>query len=269
MTLSRRYVPAIGLRVTLRTFADYNTLPCSVWSHLTVRAIDGETVTVEHYNARDTGEFFTVPLSAIAPPVGWKQRYTIHAQPDKVETVLGWFARGIAVRQSHDMSGSMPTSFQPLDNSNSPHWQFPELTDSVPADECGKVFRVVKVERQDVYNVYLIADQNCPHCNGTGRRTLAELAKIRHESIVELKRKMAIPAEPYRVNDSLHLDDYSADTETFSCHCIRGGFRTLGRSKRAKLIKEWAAQGWDTHYCNYGEHSFWERTRETIVRDWE
>jgi hypothetical protein len=260
MTLSRRYVPAIGKRVTLRTFADYNNLPVSVWAWLTVRAIDGETVTVEHYNARDTGEFFTVPLLAIAPPVGWKQRYTIHAQPDKVDTVLSWFDRGIAVRQSHDMSGSMPCAFQPLDNSNSPHWQFPELTDVIPADECGKVFQVVKIERQDVYDVYLVPDSACKFCNGTGKRHVQTIADVRKVPIADVLADTELIAR---------LEGYDALTGLFTCHCIRGGFRTLGRSKRAKVIKEWAAQGWDTHYCNYGEHSFWERTRETIVRDWE
>ena len=87
----RQYVPTIGRRVTLRQFSDYlHYLPSlTVWSHLTVRAIDGENVTVEHYNARDTGEFFTVPLSAIAPLIGWQAQYTIHCKPDQVGKVLG------------------------------------------------------------------------------------------------------------------------------------------------------------------------------------
>ena len=273
MTLSRQYIPETGTLVKLATWEDYTKVtgkPCN-WSHFTVREVRQETdcVTLEHYNAGNTGEFFTAHLSQIAKPIGWKSQYTIYVKPDKVETVLSWFSRGIVVRQSHDMSGSMPTAFQPMDNSAQPHWQFCEVTDAVPAEDCRKVFRVVKIETEDIYDVYLIPQTDCKHCNGTGRRTLTELGAIRHESIEEMKRKMLIPSEPYRTNDRLHLDDYNESDETFACHCIRGGFRTLGRSKRAKLIKEWAKQGWSTQYHNYGEHSYWDRTRETVIQDWE
>jgi hypothetical protein len=270
MTLPRQYIPAIGRRVTLQLFADYHQyLPTlTAWSHLTVRAVDGDIVTVEHYNAKDTGEFFTVPLAAIAPPIGWAPQYTIHVKPDQVDKVLGWFARGIVVRQSHDMSGSMPTAFQPMDNSTQPHWQFCEITDAVPAEDCRKVFRVAKIETEDIYDVYLVPQSNCKYCQGTGRRTLAELAKIRHESIAELKHKMTLPLKQYEPCEAIRLNGYDDQTETFECHCIRGNFRTLGRSKRAKLIKEWAKDGWDTHYIPYA-YGTWKRTRETIVQDWE
>jgi hypothetical protein len=269
MTLNRQYIPAIGKSIKMRLFSDYTERNVHVWSWLRVHSVNSDGVTVQVLNGSEpTGQILNIPLSVIAPPIGWQKRYTIHVKPEQVDTVLSWFARGIVVRQSHDMSGSMPTAFQPMDNSNSPHWQFPETTDAVPAAECRKVFRVVKVETQDVYDVYLVPDQNCSHCKGSGRRTLADLAVIRHESVDELKRKMLIPVEPYRINESLHLNGYDAETETFECHCIRGGFRKLGRSKRAKLIKEWAKDGWETRYVPYAG-GFWERTRETVVQDWD
>lgn len=99
----------------------------------------------------------------------------------------------------------MPTAFQPMDNSNSPHWQYPEMTDAIPAEMCGQVFRVIKVETEEI-NRY--------------------------------------------VNPS-HPD-----------------MRAMGRSKRAKLIKQWELEGWSTRYVPYAG-GFWERQRETIVRDWE
>ena len=212
MTLSRQYVPTIGKRIKLANWEDYAKVTgksCN-WEWFTVREVRPETncATIERYNAGDTGEFFTAHLSQIAPPIGWKSQYTIRCKPEQVEDVLSWFARGIVVRQSHDMSGPMPTAFQPMDNSEQPHWQFCEVTDAVPAAETRKVFRVAKVETEDIYDVYLVPQTDCKHCAGTGRRTLAELAGIRHESIAELKRKMAIAPEPYRTNESLHLNGY-------------------------------------------------------------
>lgn len=269
MTLSRQYVPAIGESVKMRLFSDYTSRNVNVWAWLRVHSFNSDGVTVQVLNGTEpTGEVLTIPLDTIAPPIGWQSQYTIYCKPDKIDAVLSWFARGIVVRQSHDMSGSMPTAFQPMDNSDQPHWQFCEVTDAVPAAECSRVFRVVKIETENIYDVCLVPDKNCSHCHGTGRRTLAELGKIRRESIAELKRKMAIAPEPYRINERLHLDDYSKTDETFACHCIRGGFSKLGRSKRAKLIKEWALQGWSTEYHNHGEHSWWDRTRETVVQDW-
>jgi len=264
MTLSRQYVPAVGARVTLRTWEDYGKVtgkPCN-WSCFTVREVRPETdcVTIEHYNAGDTGEFYAAHLSQIKAPIGWQSQYTIYCKPEQVDNALSWFARGIVVRQSHDMSGSMPTAFQPMDNSAAPHWQFPEVTDAVPADECRRVFRVVKVERENVYDVYLVPQTECPYCHGTGKRHVQTIADARKVALSDVLADSELIAR---------LEGYDTQTRLFTCHCIRGGFRTLGRSKRAKLIKEWALQGWDTHYCNYGEHSFWERTRETVVQDWD
>jgi hypothetical protein len=263
MTLTRQYIPAIGKSIKMRQFSDYTTRGIHVWAWMRVHSVNSDGVTVQVLNGSEpTGQIVNIPFSAIAPPIGWHPRYTIYVKPEQVETVLGWFARGIVVRQSHDMSGSMPTAFQPMDNSNSPHWQYPELTDSVPAAECRKVFRVVKIERQDIYDVYLVPDTNCSHCHGTGRDSVARVNAYRAE-------KGMSPCDVETVSHLGSRQGWDADTQTFECMCVRGGFRTLGRSKRAKLIKEWAADGWETHYVKIGVHSYWERTRETVVQDWE
>lgn len=265
MTLSRQYIPAIGARVRLKTWEDYSKVTGKVcnWSWFTVREVRTETdcATLEGFNAGDTGELFNAHLSQIAPPIGWAPQYTIHAKPEKIDTVLSWFARGIVVRQSHDMSGSMPTAFQPMDNSAQPHWQFCEVTDAVPAAECSKVFRVVKIEREDIYDVYLVPDSACEHCKGSGRDSVVRVNAYRASKGME-------PCDTETVSHLGSRAGWDETSQTFECACVRGGFRTLGRSKRAKLIKEWSLQGWDTHYVNLGEHSYWERTRETIVQDW-
>ena len=111
-----------------------------------------------------------------------------------------------------------------------------------------------------MYNVYLVPDSACKFCNGTGKRHVQTIADVRKVALADVLADAELIAR---------LEGYDALTGLFTCHCIRGGFRTLGRSKRAKIIREWAKQGWVTEYRNYGEHSFWERTRETIVRDWE
>lgn len=270
MTLSRKYIPSEGKHITLKLFSDYREwMPNeTVWAHLSVIHVDLQDgiVAVEVLNGlQQTGRTYNVPLSIIAPPIGWQPRYTIHVKPDQVEKVLGWFARGIVVRQSHDMSGSMPTAFQPMDNSEQPHWQFCEVTDAVQAEDCPRVFRVVKIEREEINFVY---NTDCPHCKGTGRRTLAELAEIRKESIEEIKRKMVIPVDRYRATEALPLDQYDGETETFDCACRYGHFRAMGRSKRARLIKEWERDGWTVRYIPYAG-GFWERSREIVVRDWE
>lgn len=261
MTL-RQYVPPIGKSIKMREWSDYASRDINVWAWLRVQSINSDGVVIQVLNGNaPTSQFAHIPFSAIAPPIGWKARYTIHVGPDKVETVLGWFERGIVVRQSHDMSGSMPTAFQPMDNSGQSHWQFCEVTDSVPADECSKVFRVVKFERQDVYDVYLVPDPNCVHCHGTGRDSLARVNQYRAERGMD-------PCDQETVSHLGSRQGWDAQTQTFECMCVRGGFSKLGRSKRAKLIKEWALDGWKTEYVNHGEHSWWERTRETVVKDW-
>jgi len=74
MNTERQYIPEHGKIVTLASIYDYTQhLPTlGYWSNLKVRAVNSNQVIVEHYNAGDTGELFTVPLAAIAKPVGWE-----------------------------------------------------------------------------------------------------------------------------------------------------------------------------------------------------
>ena len=267
----RQYIPATGTRCKLRTWSDYVKIVgnCN-WQWFTVREVRMETecATLEHYNAGNTGEMYSVPLNMIEPPIGWQSRYTIYCEPDKAHTVVtDWFSRGIVVRQSHDMSGSMPTAFQPLTDNvtpQSPHWQFPEATDVIPTSQCAAVFSVVAVEREEITSATIgyPADPNCKHCGGKGRRTVGELATVRNEPVSvtrELIDKGTIP-----VDDFQHMVDVATPNDSFRCHCHYGAVSHMGRSKRAKLFKTMIADGWTIRHVRYGG-GYWERIRETIV----
>jgi hypothetical protein len=277
MTLSRlnnspirQYKPTKGTRITLAEFQHYGIVAqqhpehnLSVWSNFTVHYITEDSVYVEHYNAGNTGVCYFVPLVWISIPIGWHPRYTIHCKAEQAQTIINdWFTRGIVVRQSHDMSGSMPTAFQPLTDDalpSSPHWQFPEDTDVIPAEDCARVFRVVAVEQEEITSAVLgyPADPNCHMCKGTGRRTVAELAIVRQETLAQTWDGINTGKIPL---DNLTSTD-------FRCHCAQYGAMTrMGRTKRAKLVKRMRADGWKVAYRPYAG-GYWERSRETVVHD--
>ena len=270
MTLStqadRRYVPAIGARVKLREWSDYSKLNVHVWSWFTVRCnhehdgMGNIHCRIEHYNTGNTGEYFTVPASRIDPPIGWKPRYTIHCKPEETAKVLSWFDRGIVVRANHDLGSSMGSAFQPMDNSNTPpHWRYPELTDAIPAKDCARLFRVVSVYTEEIS---LGHDPNCSRCHVTVRDTIARLASARSQTVEETLADIA--------SGTIHFTEYHAYDEangTYACHC-NVTLHDIGRSKRAKTIKQMKADGWEVQYIPFAG-GFWERTKETVVQDWK
>lgn len=151
----RTYIPAIGARVKLREFNSYTSRNIHVWAWFDVLSVDqtAQTATIQHNNAGVLLETVTVPLAEIQSPLGWQPRYTIAVKPDKVQTVLEWFARGIAVHVSHDI-GNYSESFQPLDSATSPGWRYPEETDRILAEDCAKIFRIISVEQEEI-NSYI------------------------------------------------------------------------------------------------------------------
>ena len=263
----RQYRPHVGKLVKMSMFADYTERGLNPWSWLRVIGIDRDTVTVRLAPnptvIADDREQFTIPLYVVDTPIGWEPRYTIHVKSEQLETVMGWLPRGIAVRQSHDMSGSMPTAFQPLTDGiepNSPHWQFPESTDVIMPDDCPRLIRVVKVEQEEITSETLgyPAVKDCPHCHGSGRRSVAELAGIRKETLATTWNLVN--------TGEIHLDDMT-DTD-FRCHCHYGAVSRMGRTERGQLFKKMRADGWVIEFVRYGG-GYWERSRETVVKDWE
>jgi len=94
-------------------------------------------------------------------------------------------------------------------------------------------------------------------CQGTGRRTIAQLALVRKETLAttfDLINKGQITLEDMTSTD-------------FRCHCHYGALGRMGRSKRAKLFQQMRADGWQVEYQPYAG-GFWQRRRETIVYDW-
>jgi len=199
----RQYHPQLGKLIKMSEWSDYTSRGISPWSWLRVIGIDDSTVTVRHAThptdpAQDT-EQYTLPLYVIDPPIGWEPRYTIYCKPSETDKVLSWFARGIAKRQSHDLGNAGAMIWQPMDNCDAAHWQFPEVSDMIRPEDCPRLIRVIKVETEDMGS-----------------------------------------------------DSLSA----------------MGRSKRAKLFKQWESEGWSVRYVPY-EGGYWERQRETIVHDWQ
>jgi len=275
----RQYRPAVGTKIKLSEFSQYGIVAkqhpedsLSVWSWFVVRATKEFSVDAEHYNAGNTGIVYALPLEWIDPPIGWEPRYTIYCKPEQAQTIVrDWFARGIVVRQSHDMSGSMPKAFQPMTDGilpGSPHWQYPEYPDVIMPEDCARLFRVVSVEKEEITSVTLgyPADPTCTSCSGTGRRTIAQLAEVRKET-VETTWALIDNGTIQNLEDVQTVSNVHSAFDTFRCHCHYGALGRMGRTKRAKLFKEMRAAGWDVHYVPYAG-GFWERTRETIVHDW-
>jgi hypothetical protein len=273
----RQYRPAIGKLIKLSEWSDYTSRGLSPWGWLRVTGIDKDTVTVRHAPhptdpSHDEPEI-TIPLYAVATPIGWEPRYAIHAQGrDGADNVVNnWFSRGIVVRQSHDMGGSMPTAFQPLVDGElpgSPHWQYPEVTDVIQPEDCKRLFRVVAVEEEEITSATLgyPADPKCTSCQGTGRRTIAQLAEVRNETVEQLWALIDKGQIP--LDDLTHAAEHSA-FETFRCHCAQhGAMSRLTKTERTKLIKEMRAEGWQVEYRPYAG-GFWERRKEILVHDWE
>lgn len=257
--MERKYIPEIGKRVTLKRFEDhYKNGIDQIWAHLKVLAVDGDQVKVDILNGSEQiGKQVTVPLADIAPPVGWQPRYTITVGPADVDKVLGWMKRGIVCRLSHDLNPNyMPMVYQPMDNAGQPGWQFPEVTDTVSAEDCDKVFKVVKVETQEIN---FVNDPACKYCNGTGRRNIAQVAAASGETVSQVKKRA--------LKDNFFAN-YDPESGLFDCSCRYGGFRVLTKKQREALKAEWKKDGWNVEYDGVGQHGVWLRTRDTVVKDW-
>jgi hypothetical protein len=255
----RQYRPQVGTLIKMSEFSDYTSRGINPWAYLRVLGIDDSTVTVRHAEyptdeAKDT-EQFTIPLHVVQVPLGWEPRYTIYCKPEEVEKVLGWFTRGVVTRANHDLGSSRGPVWQPMDNSGTPHWSYPEVSDAIPPEDCRRLLRVVKVETEEVS---LGHKPNCSFCHGTGRDSVQRIAEVREVSLEKLAEDKGL---------FTRLVNYDPRTGMFDCHCNMT-LGDLGRTKRAKAIKDMEKDGWSVKYVPY-TGGFWERQRETVVHDWE
>lgn len=235
----RRYVPAIGARVRLKTADAYFSYGLSPWTTLHVTGIEDNkrVVCIMSLTASGTrdGELVSVASMDVETPVGWKPRYTIHVTDDNLAAVLGWFrdGRGVAVLQSHYMP-TCPTSFAPTDNYGTADWRFNGAdVDVVAAGECDNVFEVVKVEHSTPS-----VNETCEYCNGTGKYTMPiDRTGFSHP----------------------HVTD---------CSCTDGKrpryFSELDPKTRKAAVKQLEADGWSIWYEKRGRQ--WRMERETVVK---
>jgi hypothetical protein len=260
----RQYIPRVDSLFKMRTWEDYTSRGVNVWAHLKTIAVIGETVSFQILDGdKPTNKYSSCPLSAVNPPIGWKARYTIHCKPEQAEKIISnWFARGIVVRANHCIGDSAGSVFQPMDNSDVPHWKYPECTDAIPSDQCASLFRVVSVQEEEITSAVLgyPPDPTCKHCQGTGKRSLSELASVRKETIEQTRALLQ--------NGTISLDGGLDTSDTFRCQCHYGALSRLSKKERTRLFKTMRANGWDTEYVPYAG-GFWTRRKETVLHNWQ
>lgn len=186
------YIPAVGSRVKLRTLHDYYQLevtPNWQWlrvdsvsqNHACVTVLDGDVPT-ETRN--------TVNLDTIDPPLGWRERkpgeYLFEIPPDKVEMVRDWFKnRGGVLRWTNKDLGNCgaPDKITPAlpeagETKQAPGWAYVGEAFPVTPEDIG-------VRTETAVPLPPEWFPKCDRCKGTGKRTIAGLAKARKETIEE------------------------------------------------------------------------------------
>lgn len=244
-----KYIPAIGKRVKFKEWCDYSSRSIHIWAWLEVIEIyeTENTIKLQLTNGPEKlNEFYNVPLNIIEKPIGWRKQYAITVEPEKVDTVLGWLQRGIAVRQCHDLSSAGNTTFQPGDNYSQPHWAYPELTDLVLPEDTKDRIKIVKLEFKYDASIPDI----CQYCKGTGYR-IAEEFHVNNKNI---------PDPPQKIGDK------------FKCFTCKNGIRDkfiseiVDKKEKQAAIKKLTKEGWKVQYRRRYE-SGWFMERETIIKD--
>ncbi len=274
MTQERHYVPKVGDIVRLRVMSDYTAVGLPYWTRLHATGIDGDRVVCVRSltgGEEKDGDLVTIPLSSVSAPVGWKERYTIHAAPDKVDEVLAWMKRGIVVRFSQYI-GDGSTAYQPMDNSGQPHWKFGEVTDAIAAYQTKDLIQVVKLET--VGDAFVPAP--CRYCNGSSVH-VANKAMDDQTASTKVCEKCGIHTgfsftEPW--HNAWNLSDNGVCPEVNPpgwCWVCRGsglGCRQISELKgkeRKAAIEQLTAKGWKVWYQK--EARMWFMERETVVKD--
>lgn len=282
MSQERRYIPQIGSRVRMRLFSDYTNLGLPPWTVLHCIGLEGvgdNTVVCQRSltaNGEHDGEIVRVPLSSLDPPCGWQPRYTIHVQPEKVQDVLGWLARGITIRQSQYI-GDGSTAFQPMDNSGQPHWKYGEVTDVIPPEDTKDLIRIVMLETE--WDAGIPAP--CRYCDGTGTHTTNESLEAQTESTATCEFCGVHLGFSFRESWHSHSNNYGRADQGQCKHVYPAGACWVcggnGKGKqcissipagkeRKQAIAQLEAQGWKVWYQKRGQ--VWMMERETVVKEW-
>ena len=274
----------------MRNFNDYTSAGLNPWTVLIVAAIHDLDTSLPWLtchlmltqNGERDNEQVTIPLSSLDPPIGWRPRYTIHVEPAKVDEVLSWFSRGIVVRQSQYI-GDGSICFQPMDNSDVPHWKFGEVTDVIPPEQCSKVFRVVSLTmfydafipapcryciegKRTRENNPVLTERNETHCPKCGHVTGFSFDKPYHDMMYQ-----QYTTEPETdASRIVECPKLRKPAECWVCNGTGNGARYLSemdRKERVQAIKMLESQGYKVWYQRRG--AMWRMERETVVKDWE
>ena len=126
--------------------------------------------------------------------------------PDKdtAVKVIGWYAsgRGIRIWKSHDLGANRPDLLTPAD-AEKPHWAYCSYVDVTPEQ--------IEVLDREYYVQPASIFPDCDRCRGTGRRSWADLAEIRKQTIEACMKDLK--------DRSFAFDD---DGDTFRCNCCKG-----------------------------------------------
>lgn len=133
-----------------------------------------------------------------------KEKFILTEQAD-VDKVVSWVKEGREIKRwiSHDLGAGRPDMMTPGD-AGSPHWAYPESHPEDPENIVVELRTPIILPREK--------GTECDRCNGTGKRSVHELAAIREESVEETRQHL-------KTNSSWGIDD---DGDTFNCNMCNG-----------------------------------------------
>lgn len=147
----------------------------------------------------------------------------VQIRPEQVDTIRSWFKGGKGVyRWTNKEIGVSRGDRLTEGEGKAPHWAFV----GEPSE--------VKIEDVEVLTETLIRDPPqwhpvCEKCNGAGRRSVAELAVIRKESVEETLERLV---DPWKAT-------LSEDKSTFACNYCQSTGHIVERFKCRPSRKYW------------------------------
>lgn len=267
------YVPAVGSRVKLRTLDDYRMLgvtPNWQWLRVDEVAIAGESslakVTVLDGD-KPTDVTGPIALRLIDPPLGWRERkpgeYLFEIPPEKVEMVRDWFKnRGGVLRWTNKDLGNCgapdkitPALPEPGETKQAPGWAYVGESFPVTPEDIG-----VRTETA----VPLPSEwfPTCDRCKGTGKITIASLAKVRKQTQKQLLADLEAKLVHWEW-DGKHIKCWCCDGTGHKERHIRVAVRKkpwigydltdTGKAKARKTAEKLGPDvKWDFEHIGYG-----------------
>lgn len=264
------FIPNVGQRVKLKTLGFYSSCLGLTpnWQWLRVDEVAGEIVKVTILDGdKSTNTQGAVPLEAIDPPLGYREakpgEYLFTIAPDKVEEIRDWFKNhGGVLRWTNKDLGNCgaPDKITPAlpeegETKQAPHWAY--VGDSFP----------VKAEEIGVRTVTAVTlpvewFPACDRCDGTGKVTVASLAKIRKETqkatLAALKsdgRTVLVDAKNIRCwcCDGTGHKERHIQVAVRKAPWIGYDLTETGKTKARKTAKKLGADvKWDFEHVGYG-----------------